>query len=91
MKSIKIPSRTREREEFLGNSCSSWEDWGAGLCCGEEMVIMLSYSLPTISSKVMGEWLEPVFPSSSTSSYFLDVGEEEPFARGQEGLANCGR
>ena len=74
---IMIASRMREGKEFLGNACASWEDWGAGLCCGEEMV--------------MGEWLEPVFPSLSSSSFFLDVGQEPPYARGREGLPDCGR
>ena len=72
-----IPSRMLEGgREFLGNACASWEEWGADLCCGEE--------------KVMGEWLEPVFPSPSDSSFFLNVGEEAPYARGREGLPNCG-
>jgi len=82
-----IESRSRDGDEFVGTSCSTWEDWQAGLCCGGQEV-------------VMGEWLDPVFPSSSSSSFsssfssssfFLNVGEEAPYARGQEGLPDCGR
>ena len=61
----------REGKEFLGNACASWEDWVDGFCCGEETV--------------MGEWLEPFIPSFS-SQFFLSVGEEAPFATGEEGL-----
>ena len=78
-----IPSRSRDGDEFVGTSCSTWEDWQAGLCCGGQEV-------------VMGEWLDPVFPSSfssssSSSSFFLNVGEDAPYARGQAGLPDCGR
>merc|ERR1712012_611706 len=39
-----IESRSRDGDEFVGTSCSTWEDWQAGLCCGGQEV-------------VMGEWL----------------------------------
>ena len=60
--------------EFLASQCNSYEEWGAGICCSSEQ-----------EKSVMGEWLEPFFPSFS-SQFFLSVGEEAPFAHGEEGL-----
>jgi len=60
--------------EFLASQCNSYEEWGAGICCSSEQ-----------EKSVMGEWLEPFIPSFS-SQFFLSVGEEAPYANGEEGL-----
>merc|ERR1711953_595597 len=59
--------------EFVASACTSYEDWGAGVCCGDQ------------EKAVMGEWLQPFFPSSS-SSFYLEVGENPPYAQGDQGL-----
>merc|ERR1712062_14112 len=60
--------------EFWASSCTSYEDWGEGLCCAADQEMV-----------VMGEWLHPFSPSSS-SSFYLEVGEGSPYAQGEEGF-----
>merc|ERR1711971_1303615 len=60
--------------EFSASQCNSYEEWGAGICCESEQ-----------EKSVMGEWLESFIPSFS-SQFFLSVGEEAPYAQGEQGL-----
>jgi len=60
-------------DQFLAWNCASWEDFEDGNCCGGEEV-------------VMGEWIDT---GLTEGKYFLQVGEESPFALGQGGNG-CG-
>merc|ERR1711892_401173 len=56
-------------DPFLAWHCASWEDFQAGNCCGEEEV-------------VMGEWIDT---GIKEGKYFMQVGEDSPFAQGPDG------